>query len=141
MSKVYRLTFDVDGEKISLRSAVKVAMRLSPLQIQYMREADDPDGFIELRDARENPLSRFLAPELTRRHLEYPTGDPAQPLGNVDVSTTRTAITILVPVDEAATSIALVAPNRFAVRSDGSRVDAASHDILVIDARYIKEIE
>ena len=105
MTHAWRLTFGYDGDDYALISARRLVKRIPPGQAA---RPDDMGRYIELRDPHRKVLYRRHISELTPETLEYPTGDPARPLGRVTARRGR-EVALLVPALPEGRTVAIVA--------------------------------
>jgi len=102
--QAWRLIFAYEGGEFTLRSTQKLVKRVAPA------EPPGPHAigrFVELRGPDKEVLYRRAVGQLIPDTVEYPTGDPAQPLGRV-AAPRRGEVVILVPADPEARSVAIV---------------------------------
>lgn len=103
MDEAYRITLDYDGDRFTLKSMRKLAMRVPPAQ-----RGDRRIGrFVELRGAKDEPLYRRQIGQLIPETVEFPTGDPKRPFGRT-TPPARRLVTVLVPAHERALTLAIV---------------------------------
>ena len=108
----WRLTFAYDGDKFTLKSTRRLAKRVPPGQPLDTNRAG---RFIELRSPERQILYRRAITELLADTIEYPTGNPDQPLGRAPAPR-RGEIALLVPDLPDSDSVAIVD----AVRAGGT---------------------
>lgn len=108
MGHAWRLTFAYDGDDFTLKSARRLAKRVPPGQLH---NGDHAGRFVELRGPNRQTLYRRAITELIPDTVEYPTGDPTQPLGRVPAPR-RGEVAILVPDLPEGSSVAIVAVGR-----------------------------
>ena len=133
MEHVWRLIFSLDGDKFtikSMRKLVKRAPRGQPLT------AVPAGRFIEVRGKDQRALYRRNIGEILAATVEYPTGDPARPLGRVPAPHQREVV-ILVPAPEEGHSAAIVVatqPGQSDKNPKQASVDAgAVRDLIVVE--------
>ncbi len=132
MHEAWRLNLTYDGEEWRLRSLRRLDKRLPSGQA---REAADRFGrTVELRGKGKEVLFRRAIDHLLPETVEYPTGDPARPLGRVPV-TGRREVSVLVPHLPSALSVAVVERSRGAktARSRARTGEPERRDVLVVD--------
>jgi hypothetical protein len=104
---VHRLTFDYDGDQISLVSDQVVNMISPPGH--SLDESVTSAGFsVIVRDTTDKALYRFIRPSPIGNDAEVFSDDPSNSLQRVPVRTRRGTFVILVPHLEGATSVELV---------------------------------
>jgi hypothetical protein len=114
---VHRLTFDYEGDRISLVSDQVVKMIGPPGQ--PLDEAETSAGFsVIVRDAADRALYRRTGSSPIRSDAEVFSDDPSTPLHRVPVQEPRGTFVMLVPHVEGAVSVELVGqpsgrPERF----------------------------
>jgi hypothetical protein len=131
--QAWRLIFDYEGDEFSFRSAQRLAKRVPRGQ------HPDPQRngrFVELRGPDREVLYRRAVDQLIPDTVEYPTGDPAQPLGRV-AGPRHGEVIILVPDEPAARSVAIVAvsPRTTGGKRKTPRTDQAGspRDLIAVD--------
>lgn len=139
MDHAWRLTFAFDGDKFSLKSSQRILKRIQRGQSRDDMAASKAGRFVEVRGANREVLYRRAVTELLSPTVEYPTGDPARPLGRA-AAPRRGSVSILVPAHADGRSVAIVDTGR--EKHEGStkpRTDtpstsvAAPRDLIVID--------
>lgn len=106
---VHRLTFDYEGDRISLVSDQIVNMIGPPGQ--PLEEAETTTGFsVIVRDAADRALYRRTGSSPIRSDAEVFSDDPSTPLHRVPVQEPRGTFVMLVPHVEGAVSVELVGP-------------------------------
>lgn len=131
--QAWRLVFAYDGEEFTLSSTQRLRKRVPPGQEPGPRRRG---RFVELRGADKNVLYQRAVDHLIPDTVEYPTGDPAQPLGRV-AAPRPGEVVILVPAEPEARSVAIVAVDR--PTSAGKRKTAKSdeagqpRDLIAVD--------
>jgi hypothetical protein len=108
MTHAWRLTFSYDGDEFTLKSTRRLAKRVPPTQVA---RANHVGRFVELRDPHRKVLYRRSIAELIPDTVEYPTGDPARPLGRVPAPR-RGEVVLLVPALPEGRSVAIVVAGR-----------------------------
>ena len=104
---VHRLTFDYDGDQISLASDQVVNMISPPGH--SLDESEASAGFsVIVRDADNRALYRFTGPSPIRNDAEVFSPDPSNSLHRVPVQERRGTFVVLVPHIEGAASVELV---------------------------------
>lgn len=143
MDEAYRLTFEDDGKGLVLKSVRKVTMRVPRGQRD---DAKDRIGrFVELRAGDGEPLYRRQVTDIASRTMEFPTGDPERPFGRT--AARRGLVTVLVPADEAARSVALVEVAAAPAKRKGRSLRAAPaaapqrRDLISVDLPSGKEAD
>jgi hypothetical protein len=107
---VHRLTFDYDGDRISLTSDQVVNMVVPPSE---PLDATTPAGFsIVVRDTRDRLLYRRTGSSPIRHDAEVFSDDPSRSLRRVPVEQRRGTFVVLVPHVEGGASVELVGPTR-----------------------------
>jgi hypothetical protein len=132
MSQAWRLTFAYDGDKFTLKSTRKLVKRVPPSQAHDTGHAG---RFVELRGPNRQILYRRAITELIPDTVEYPTGDPAQPLGRV-AAPRRGEVAILVPAPPEGHSVAIVVgrPGRAGKRTKQSGAETSGpRDLIAVD--------
>src|SRR3954467_6027076 len=106
--QAWRLVFAYDGENLTLTSTQRLTKRVPP-----GREAGPGrrGRFVELRGPDREVLYRRAVDHLIPATVEYPTGDPEQPLGRA-AAPRRGEVIIFVPAEPDARSVAIVAVDR-----------------------------
>jgi len=137
MDEAYRLTFEHEDGGLTLKSVRKVTMRVP--RGQRGDAAAQVGRFVELRGDGGEPLYRRQVTDIASRTVEYPTGDPERPFGRTEAR--RGVVTVLVPADEAARSVALVEVSASGehkgagLRATAEAAEAApqSRDLITVD--------
>ena len=133
MHEAWRLNLTYDGEEWRLQSLRRLDKRLPAGQGQ---EAADRFGWtVELRGKGKEVLFRRAIDHLLPETAEYPTGDPARPLGRVPF-TGRRGVSVLVPHLPGALSVAVVERRRGAKPGRTTRArtgEPERRDVLVVD--------
>ena len=80
MTDAWRLTFSYEDDDFTLKSMRKLTKRVPP---SHPIDAPYPAWCVELRDGKQQVLYRRRIAQLVPNTVEYPTGDPSQPLGHV----------------------------------------------------------
>lgn len=141
MDEAYRLTFEIDGDKLSLRSVRRLAMRAPAGEKQMASDGIVTGRFVELRGPKGEALYRRQISSLIPERREFPTGDPKRPFG-VTASGPRDLVSVIVPAHDRARSIALVheTGRRPSVKK-GAKAAAAPtrRDLLSVDLTDKKE--
>jgi hypothetical protein len=107
MDEAFRITLEYDGEKLSLKSIRRVAMRVPRGQTQADIARNPAGRFLELRGADDELLYRRAVGQLIPPTIEYPTGDPAQPFGRAKPPR-GASFSVLVPVRKGARRVSIV---------------------------------
>jgi hypothetical protein len=107
MDEAYRLTFEVEGEELALRSIRRLVMRAPAGETHMTSDGTVTGHFVELRGKKGDALYRRQISALVPERREYPTGDPRQPFGLTGVGP-RTLVSVIVPAHERARSLVLV---------------------------------
>jgi hypothetical protein len=123
MAHAWRLTFAYDGDEFTLKSARRLVKRVPPSQAIQTKNVG---RFIELRDPNRKAIYRRSITELIPDTVEYPTGDPARPLGRVQAPR-RGEVSLLVPALPEGRSVAIVVAGRLS--SAGERATQASIEV------------
>jgi hypothetical protein len=104
---VHRLTFDYDGDQISLVSDQVVNM-ISPPGHSLDESEASADFSVIVRDTANRALYRFTGPSPVGNDAEVFSDDPSDSLHRVPVRKRRGTFVVLVPDLEGATSVELV---------------------------------
>jgi len=132
MDQAYRITFEVDGDRLTLKAVRKLTMRVPP-DDRSARSGDDmPGRFIELRGGKGEPLYRREVGNLIARHIEFPTGDPAQPFGRGPAPGRSRLVSVLVPAEPDGRSVAVV-ESRLRAERAGRKRAARRRDLISVD--------
>lgn len=107
MDKAYRLTFEEEKGRLSLKSVKRLEMRAPPGHGREQLAEKLTGRFVLLRDKKGATLYRRSINGLLPSTVEYPTGDPAQPFGRVEPRRPR-IVSIVVPEIPGAQVAALV---------------------------------
>jgi hypothetical protein len=103
---VHRLTFDYEGDQISLVSDQVVNMISPPGH--SLDESETLAGFsVIVRDAADKALYKFTGPSPIRNDAEVFSDDPSTSLHRVPVQERRGTFVMLVPHAEGAVSVEL----------------------------------
>ena len=143
MDEAYRLTFEIDGDKLALRSVRRLVMRAPAGEKRTTSDGTVTGRFVELRCAKGEALYRRQISSLVPERREYPTGDPKRPFG-VTASGPRDLVSVIVPAHERAHSVALVHEigRRPSVKTGAkaAKADAPTRrDLLSVDLTDSKE--
>lgn len=111
MSHAWRLTFTYDGDEFSLKSSRRILKRIPRGQSKDDMAASRTGRYVELRGANKEVLYRRAVTELLSPTVEFPTGDPARPLGRA-TAPRRGSVSILVPAEPEGRSVAIVEAGR-----------------------------
>jgi hypothetical protein len=129
MHDAWRLTFVYDGEDYRLRSIRRLEKRIP----RAVGEGAGPRRSVELRGREKAVLFRRGIDHLVPETVEYPTGDPARPLGRVPVTGPR-QVSVVVPDLPEAASVANVEHERPAEgRKRARAAEGERRDLLVVD--------
>jgi hypothetical protein len=136
MDEAYRLTFELDGDRLALKAVRRVTMRVP--RGESSDRAERVGRFVELRGGTGEPLYRRQVTDLASGTVEYPTGDPRRPFARTEAP--GRLVTVLVPAHEAARSVALVEVAAPPQRSDRAMQREGypaprSRDLITVDLR------
>lgn len=133
MTHAWRLTFAYDGDTFTLKSTRRLVKRVPPSQ---PLASDHVGRFMELRDPKRKILYRRSITELIPDTVEFPTGDPDQPLGRVPARR-RGEVALLVPALPEGRSVAIVAVGRKGPAgkhaAQGSAEGGAALDLIAVE--------
>jgi hypothetical protein len=139
MAQAWRLTFAYEGDEFTLVSLRKLVKRVPPGQ---QIEPDRSGRFVELRGANNEVLYRRSVDHIIPDTVEYPTGDPAQPLGRV-AAPRHGEVAILVPAEPEGRSVAVVAvgrpPGMGERKTQKSAVADGPRDLIAVELPLVGE--
>lgn len=140
MDEAYRLTFEIDGDELALRSVRRLAMRAPAGEKRTTSDGTVTGRFVELRGEKGEALYRRQISSLLPERHEYPTGDPKRPFG-VTASGPRGLVSVVVPAHDRARSIALVheSGRRPSVKKGAKAAPPSRRDLLSVDLTDSKE--
>lgn len=143
MDEAYRLTFEIDGDELALRSIRRLAMRAPAGEKRTASDGTVTGRFVELRGEKGEALYRRQISSLIPERREYPTGDSQRPFG-VTGSGPRGLVSVIVPAHEHARSIALVheigrRPSVQTGAKGAKAVAPSRRDLLSVDLTDSKE--
>ena len=143
MDEAYRLTFEIAGDELALRSVRRLAMRAPAGEKRTASDGTVTGRFVELRGEKGEALYRRQISSLLPERREYPTGDPKRPFG-VTASGPRDLVSVIVPAHHGARSVALVheVGRRPSVKAGAKGAKAAApsrRDLLSVDLTDSKE--
>ncbi len=107
MDEAYRLTFEIDGDALALRSVRRLVMRAPAGEKRTASDGTVTGRFIELRGEKGEALYRRQISSLVPERREFPTGDPKRPFGLTEGGP-RGLVSVIVPAHDRARSVALV---------------------------------
>lgn len=140
MDEAYRLTFEIAGEELALRSIRRLVMRAPAGEKRTMSDGTVTGHFVELRGKKGEALYRRQISALVPERREYPTGDPKQPFGLTGIGP-RSLVSVVVPAHERARSVVLVHEigRRPSVQKSTRATPPTRRDLLSVDLTDSRE--
>ena len=129
MSEAIRLTFRFEGDKVTLKSARRMRMRVPPGECDLEADTDPAivGKWFEVRGAKGRCLYRRFVAEFIPEDAEIQTGDPEQAFRRVPAAPDRGICTVLVPVLAGARTVRLLEHKPPSRKTKGARLGVVTH--------------